>query len=164
MDIELNGRKLKVFYDGDIIDLKTNKIIVVKPTSPNKNNKNISYYKIECRGKRYFVHRIVAFCYLGLNLDDRAAKIDHIDHNGLNNIVDNLRIVTNQENSFNCCNTKGYYRRTGNKRWFSKIGVNGKNIHLGTYDTEEEARNAYLEAKKKYHTILSGTTAQIPPT
>jgi hypothetical protein len=31
--------------------------------------------------------------------------------------------------------------------------VNGENKTIGRYDTEEEARQAYLEAKKTYHII-----------
>ena len=31
--------------------------------------------------------------------------------------------------------------------------VKGKNKHLGYFDLEEDARQAYLEAKKIYHTI-----------
>ena len=31
--------------------------------------------------------------------------------------------------------------------------VNGKKIHLGLFDTKEDAHNAYLNAKKIYHII-----------
>jgi hypothetical protein len=31
--------------------------------------------------------------------------------------------------------------------------LNYKKIYLGDFNTEEEATNAYLEAKKKYHII-----------
>ena len=34
-----------------------------------------------------------------------------------------------------------------------QIKVEGKHIWLGRYDTEEEARAAYLAAKEKYHVI-----------
>jgi hypothetical protein len=37
------------------------------------------------------------------------------------------------------------------EQWCAQIGVNGKQKHIGFYDTEEEARAAYLEEKKKLH-------------
>ena len=64
--------------------------------------------------------------------------------------MNNLRIVSNQENMFNK-NFKGY-RKYG-KKYQSRIGINNNRIYLGTFNTEEEARNAYLEAKEKYHII-----------
>jgi len=76
--------------------------------------------------------------------------IDHKDHDKTNNRKSNLRIVTQQENNQNTI-AKGYcwYKQTN--KWKASITVNGKYKHLGYYDTEKEARVAYLEAKKKYH-------------
>lgn len=34
-----------------------------------------------------------------------------------------------------------------------KIVLNGKSIYLGCYETEDEARQTYLDAKKIYHQI-----------
>ena len=97
------------------------------------------------------VHRIVAYAYLGLNLDDPKAQVDHINHDKLDNRVSNLRIVSNQQNQFN--NTcKGYTIRE-NGKYQVRIRVSKKLINLGTYDTEEEARRIYLENKKIYHAI-----------
>ena len=50
-------------------------------------------------------------------------------------------------------NHKGYSWDKGAGKWIAKICVNGKQIHLGYYYTEEEARAAYLAAKEKYHVI-----------
>ena len=33
------------------------------------------------------------------------------------------------------------------------IRINGKQTHLGLFDTESDARQAYLNAKEKYHAI-----------
>ena len=89
------------------------------------------------------------------------ACVDEIDHiNGIknDNCIKNLRSVTHQQNSFNRTkikglNIKGYtWNKTVNK-WHSSIQLNRKKIYLGLFNTEEEARKAYLAAKEKYHVI-----------
>jgi hypothetical protein len=81
--------------------------------------------------------------------------VDHIDHNGLNNQRNNLRICTrgqNQMNRFNASKTgfKGVYKHR-NGRYFATINVDKKRIRLGTYDTPEEAAYVRDEAAIKYH-------------
>ena len=93
----------------------------------------------------------MGYCFLGLDIDDTTQQIDHIDRNRINNHINNLRIVTPQQNCFNR-NAKGYYLDKHNK-YVAQIKLNRKIKHLGYYDTEEEAHNAYLEAKKIYHII-----------
>jgi hypothetical protein len=48
---------------------------------------------------------------------------------------------------------KGYSFDKSSQKWKAKIQVNNKPIYLGYYNTEEEAREAYLTAKRKYHLI-----------
>ncbi len=79
-------------------------------------------------------------------------ELDHINRIKTDNRISNLRILTNQQNSFNS-NAKGYSWHKPNQKWVSRIVLNGKLIHLGYFNIEEEARQAYLEAKKKYHII-----------
>lgn len=76
------------------------------------------------------------------------ATIDHIDGNTLNNSIANLRDVSSFENQHNRI-AKGYCFDKG--KWKAVIMVNGKNNHLGVFDTPEEARTAYLTAKKQLH-------------
>ena len=78
-------------------------------------------------------------------------QIDHIDGNPLNNSISNLRAVDHQQNNFNRTKAKGFYRKS--RKYISQIKLNGKRIHLGVFDNETDARNAYLEAKKIYHKI-----------
>ena len=49
-------------------------------------------------------------------------------------------------------NIKGY-TLTKNGTYKARITVDNKKIYLGYYDTEEEARKAYIDAKLKYHNI-----------
>jgi hypothetical protein len=76
--------------------------------------------------------------------------IDHISLNKLDNRKINLRKATSTINNQNR-KAKGYTWNNTVKMWHSSITANKKKIYLGVYKTEAEAREAYLEAKKKYH-------------
>jgi hypothetical protein len=78
--------------------------------------------------------------------------IDHINRDKSDNRIENLREVTQSTNLENR-DCKGYnYDKIRNK-WRARIKVNKKEIFLGRFDTEYEARQAYLDAKKIYHNI-----------
>lgn len=122
----------------------------------NTANQN-GYNSINIDNKMILRHRLIAFCFLGLqNIDGETGQdnqIDHIDANRLNNSVDNLRIVTNQENHFNQPTAKGYYFHKSHNKFLAKIKLDGKTIFLGYFDKEEDAKQAYLNAKPIYHII-----------
>lgn len=82
--------------------------------------------------------------------------VDCIDHiNGIrdDNRIINLREVTHQQNQYNRTKAKGYHFNKQRNKYHTKIKLNKKTIHIGCFKTEEEARQAYLEAKEKYHKI-----------
>lgn len=84
--------------------------------------------------------------------------VDHIDRNPLNNTLDNLRICTKRENAINTKtrsdNSVGYrgvsqVKTTG--RYRAYICINGKQKHLGMYESPEEAAAQYEKAAKKLY-------------
>ena len=79
--------------------------------------------------------------------------IDHENHTRDDNSNDNLRVVTQQQNCFNRANVKGYTWDKKAKKWKAQITIDGKCKYLGLFEKEEDARNAYLVAKAKYHII-----------
>jgi hypothetical protein len=82
--------------------------------------------------------------------------VDCIDHiNGIkdDNRICNLRSVTQQQNQHNRKTNKGYCFCKKSNKYKTTIKLNYKTIHIGCFNTEQEARNAYLEAKEKYHLI-----------
>lgn len=84
-------------------------------------------------------------------------QVDHINGNTLDNRKCNLRVVTNQQNQFNekneghgNNNRKGVSFRKDRNRWRAYITIDGKQINLGSFLTEEEAIKAREEAEIKY--------------
>lgn len=79
--------------------------------------------------------------------------VDHRDFNGLNNQTHNLRIATKDQNrqnnrlrKNNKTGYKGVYRNPGYRRWRATIWKDRECIHLGMFDTPEEAAKAYNTA------------------
>jgi hypothetical protein len=85
---------------------------------------------------------------------DEDLVIDHIDRDPSNNRITNLRVTTKLENTINSDrldNCLGYYFFKLTGKWRASIKVDGKRKYFGCFDTEEEARQAYLDAVKIYY-------------
>ena len=103
------------------------------------------YVLVGFDNKLYRAHRIIyALTYLKSFMGD----IDHIDGDRSNNRLSNLREVSR---SVNLQNNKARGTWLVGLRWEAKIRTNNKQVYLGRFDTEEEARAAYLAAKNIYH-------------
>lgn len=100
-------------------------------------------------GKKYIIS--MAREILRLKYGDNKRYSDHINHNTLDNRELNLRVVTHQQNNWNQKNVKGYSWNKRRRKYQARIGVDGKLMALGYFETPEKAHNAYLKAKKKYH-------------
>jgi hypothetical protein len=118
----------------------------------NKSGRGYIYPTIwfERKIHQFFGHTFAWYVTYGKMPD---SQIDHINGIKDDNRISNLRDVTNQQNHFNKTKSKGYYWREDSKKWQSQIGIDGKTIYLGSFYTEEEAHQSYLDAKKLYHII-----------
>jgi len=77
--------------------------------------------------------------------------VDHINGNGVDNRKSNLRHATCSQNQLNRKITsvgksgfRGVYPHDG--KWQSRLKINGKSHHLGTFETVELAAKAYISA------------------
>lgn len=84
-------------------------------------------------------------------------NFDHIDKNELNNLHNNFRECTHQQNDFNrglySNNTSGVTGVGWHKlcqKWKASIMINGKDIHLGVFENKDDAIIARLNAEVKY--------------
>jgi len=112
------------------------------------------YRVIEIDSKAHREHRL-AWLYVTGNWPEH--ELDHRDLNKLNNRFDNLRPATRSQNTSNKpvqknskTGVRGVNRRE-NGKFRAYVGVHGKRINVGQYDTIEEAQAAYVAAAREYH-------------
>lgn len=81
---------------------------------------------------------------------EKGTIVDHKNRNGLDNRRENLRICSLNENAANRRSPlrsksgfKGvtYHKQSG--KWQGAIKINGKHVHLGLFDSAEDAAKAY---------------------
>lgn len=116
----------------------------------------IGYRVISIKGRQFYGHRLA---WLYTHGEFPRGQIDHIDGNRANNAIANLRDVVegiNRQNlreppRHNRLGILGVSRSTTGKRYHSRIQIDGVKVHLGTFDTSEEARAAYVAAKRELH-------------
>jgi hypothetical protein len=99
-------------------------------------------------GKRNLkLHQLLFDCPDGL-------FVDHINGNVLDNRCENVRFVTAQQNNINRAKRSGKYKGVSfdasRNKWISSIQVNGHTLHLGRFDSEEDAGQAYDRASFKF--------------
>lgn len=109
------------------------------------------YIRTQLKGVRYGNHLIIYTLHYGEVPDGKV--VDHKDGVTSNNRPDNLRLASNNQNMWN---SRGKNLHKGvnlyrNGKYRASIGYFGKVIHLGYFDTAEEAKEVYNEAALKYY-------------
>lgn len=105
------------------------------------------YRCVEISEKKYKVHRLIYVMHYGVICD--GLDIDHINGVRDDNRIENLRLVERVINTRNVNTVKGYTKK--DNRYHARICTDKGRIHLGSFKSPEEARAAYVAAKKKYH-------------
>ena len=150
--------KNKYIITGDILTIynrKDNREIICDATDYDIVSQHTWYLTshgyartdIKCATGKYkmlYLHRL-------LMNPPADMDIDHINGIRHDNRRSNLRIVTTSENIQNQKLAKGYYWNKNAGKYKAQINLNKKGIHIGYYNTEIEARMAYLAAKRIYH-------------
>ena len=154
----LTQEQLKELFD---YDAATGHLIWKVDRGTNKMKGKIAGY-VNVQGYRdvsvnrviYREHRIIWMWHFGKM---PLLEIDHINSNKSDNRIENLRKANRSENGQNIkkaqLNNKigflGVYK--SKNKWRARIQVNCKKIHIGLFDTPEEAHQAYLAKKRELH-------------
>lgn len=110
------------------------------------------YIRIKINKKSYMAHRLAWLYVYG---EFPTQLLDHKNRNRIDNRISNLREASDALNSKNQSlyknNVSGFHGVTkhGN-RWRARINVNGVKLHLGVFDTIEEAAECRKQAESKY--------------
>lgn len=86
-----------------------------------------------------------------------GSLVDHINGDKLDNRIVNLRLVDKSGNAQNARH-KGYFLDSRSGKYCAQIKLHGKAKWLGAFSTAEDARAAYLTAKKTLHTYAAEHT------
>lgn len=158
-EIIINNRRLKLVNDDEIwCFTKIGRSKTYKWVRQWGSYNGGGYKILKINKKAYYYHRVLYKLHnpeWNFNDTSKNNVIDHIDNNTNNNKIENLRVVTQQQNIFNINTARGYYWHTQKRKWRVVLVVDGERKELGFFDEdkEHEARRTYLEAKKKYHVI-----------
>lgn len=126
------------------IKVDLDKVEELKQFNIRKQGGDTWYAAISINGKKVLLHRYL----MGMHEEEYSIKkvVDHINGDKLDDRVQNLRVCEHKDNMKNI--------RKGNKvigvsqlkngKWAARIMHNYKGMHLGYFDTEQEAVIARL--------------------
>ncbi|MBJ7429621.1 MAG: HNH endonuclease [Bacteroidia bacterium] len=142
----------QVSWFGRVLNTKTGRILKPQKTH-GYNHVNLSR---NGKAKLHRIHVLVAREWVPNPEGKRC--VDHIDGNRANNNWENLRYATHSENSMNqkirtdgSSVYKGVSYQAKTNKWKGTIVLERKFIHLGLFECEREAAEAYNAAAVKFH-------------
>jgi len=142
---------------------RRNKIAEPGDVVAGSRNQKLGYIYISIDGSVCLAHRL-AWLYVHGELPKKGMVIDHIDRDGFNNRLSNLRVCTESQNR---CNSKMHSNNTSghrgvswhpqNREWRAAIWVNGRSFHSKTFKNIQDAIKWREEHAKQLHGEFAST-------
>lgn len=153
---------IEIVYKGDIFEMTIDKTLLYKLENfkkiyllPDKHTQYAVVKFVNEYGSNtsICVHRIITNC-------PKGKCVDHINHNGLDNRLENLKIVTNSENllnrktfqSNNKLKALNVYFKKKSNRFIVQFKKNKKTIHEKSFKYFDEAKE-YVDSNRKNYAI-----------
>lgn len=140
--IKLTQGKFALVDDGDYAELSQYKWHI-------KNNRGTLYVQ---RTKSRLLGKGSVLMHRQIMSAPKGQQVDHINHNGLDNRRDNLRICSNAENQHNrlsfggTSKYKGIYWEKRRGKWRAEIKTGESRKYLGSFLSEIDAAKEYDKA------------------
>ena|SRR5258708_10628396 len=155
--LKLTQGKFSLVDDEDFDNFNKFKWCACWNPSPKSFYARRSIYPGNNKQLSIFLHREIMKAPKGMD-------VDHINHDGLDNRKENLRVCTRSQNmgnrsSLSSNNKTGFRGVHWNKflrKWRAIIEANGNRIDLGVFSEKTKAAKAYEEANKKYFGEFGG--------
>jgi hypothetical protein len=158
-------RRARYGYAFRRIKLTQGKYAIVDPEDFERLNKFKWYAAKDTRTFYAHRHKRVGKKYISIGMHREILDppghliVDHINHNGLDNLKANLRLATCAQNSYNRRQFRknksskyiGVSWKERTKKWAAIICYKRENIIIGYFKDEIQAAKAYDEAAQKYH-------------
>jgi hypothetical protein len=154
--IPLHGQKGK-FYGWSTVDIED--LHLVEQIAWTLDPRGYVAGTPKGRGNNITMHRLLIYGEIV-----KGGTTDHINGDRTDNRRSNLRRCTQAQNSRNTVlaknNTSGVkgVSKTIEGKWKARITFERKNIHIGVYDTKEEAAAAYSSAALVLHGDFASPT------
>lgn len=146
--------EVEVKVDADKLDFIKKKFYELKVADiPAVNGKK---YARECRFESSEGKNITVLLHRELMGNPKGLKVIFKDGDSLNCTMKNLEVVTQKtitRRSQPVTSRSGHVgvqKSSYNGKWYARIKVNGRTLHIGTYETKEDAIRARRNAEIKY--------------
>jgi hypothetical protein len=136
-----------IHSDGRVWSVRNKKFL-----KPTKINSGYVKFNLGTKCRNQLIHRLVAEAFIAN--PNNLPQVNHINGDKTDNRVENLEWCDNRQNQIHRYDSEFPGTRTcsWNKNKFeSRIIVNKKYIHLGVFDSQEEAHQQYLNYIKLHN-------------
>jgi hypothetical protein len=124
--------------------------LLTREGRPLTGTNGAGYIQLTVDHQFYYGHRLAWWLHYG---EWPPGEIDHINGNPSDNRIANLRIATRLQQTANArkrrAGPKGAFRFKRGPKWTAQIRHEGIKHHLGVFDDERSAHEAYCEAARR---------------
>ena len=143
-EIEISGCKLRVFESGEI---QRNTKLGAWKTVKNSANHNRGYNVILIEKKQYMRSRLMFLAFMNHESMPDKIVMHHKDGDRLNCALSNLSVETPSSISYYRTDPSGCQFDPSSNTYTASITNEGELIHLGKFNTADEAYDMYIKTR-----------------